>query len=128
MAGRVLLVDEDPEVISTVQMLLSAHGYEVLAENTTAGALATALVNQPDLVILDIGIQGGQGSNVIRRLREQIRTVNIPIILLTAQASENDFRRAFAIGVAKYITKPFRPIELLHAVDEIIERCRFEEA
>ncbi len=128
MVRRVLLVDDDPEVISTVQLVLGAHGYEVLAQNEVAGALATALIHRPVVVILDISIQDGAGRDVVRFLRAQPPTLAIPIILLTARSSEQDFKQAFATGVAKYITKPFQPVELLYAVDELVERCRLERA
>ena len=77
---------------------------------------------RPDLVVLDIGMPGGDGHTVAQRLKGDPVTMFLPIIFLTARTNEIDFERARQTGVEKYLTKPFQVDELLLAVDELIER------
>lgn len=121
--GKVLVVDDEPEIVKTVSLRLKAHGYQVVTAYDGLQATSVALKEDPDVIILDIGMPAGDGHLVAKRLRDSAPRL-IPIIFLTAHTSRGDYEQAFEEGVAKYITKPFRPEELLAAVEELIERVR----
>jgi DNA-binding response OmpR family regulator len=119
--GKVLVVDDEPDIVKTVSMRLKANDYEVVTAGDGVSATHAALSEKPDVIILDIGMPAGDGHVVARRLQDSARSL-IPIIFLTAHASEHHYKRAFDEGVAKYITKPFHPEELMAAVEELVER------
>ncbi|MBU1318780.1 MAG: response regulator [candidate division Zixibacteria bacterium] len=118
--GKILVVDDEPELVRAVSMRLRAEGYDVLTAMDGMQATNVAMRETLDLIILDIGMPAGDGHVVARRLRESIRTSAIPIIFLTAKTSELDFSRAYDEGVDKYITKPYDPLELMSAVDSLM--------
>ena len=119
-SGRVLVVDDEPEIVRAVSMRLKARGYEVLTAMDGLQATNVAIKEQPDLIILDIGMPAGDGHHVAKRLRDSAKTCSIPIIFLTAKTSEEDFMKAFDEGVSKYVTKPFDAEQLMRVVDELL--------
>jgi len=128
MKRRVLLAVDDAELVATLQTLLWALDYELLVARDGASAQALALVQRPHVIIIDIDLPSGGGRELTRRLQRQAETHSLPIVLLACQPAQEDYRFAFAHGVSKFLTRPFRPIELIHAVDELVERCRSERA
>jgi len=119
-SGRVLVVDDEPEIVRVVSMRLKARGYEVLTAMDGLQATNVAIKEHPDLIILDIGMPAGDGHLVAKRLRDSAKTCSIPIIFLTAKTSEEDFMKAFDEGVSKYVTKPFDAEQLMIVVDELV--------
>jgi DNA-binding response OmpR family regulator len=120
--GKILIVDDEPDVIRALMMRLTFAGYEVIAASDGASATKAAIVSQPDVIILDIGMPCGDGHTVARRLSENISTLFIPIIFLTARASQVDKDLAADVGAADYITKPFTSERLLAAVKRALNR------
>jgi two-component system, OmpR family, alkaline phosphatase synthesis response regulator PhoP len=119
--AKVLVVDDEPEIVQAVGMRLRARGYEVLSATDGVQATAMAVNQTPDVIILDIGMPAGNGHIVAGRLKENPKTSGIPVIFLTARTSERDYHRAFKEGVRKYITKPYVPEELMEAVEQYVE-------
>ncbi len=120
--GKVLVVDDEPDIIKTVSLQLKASGYEVVSAMDGLQATNIAIIEQPDLIILDIGMPVGDGHTVANRLKNSSKTCSVPIIFLTASTNPEDYKKAFNAGIAKYITKPFDPRELLTAVDDLLTR------
>ena len=120
--ARILLVDDDPELLEAVRIRLRANGYEVRTASDGVQATRLARLDHPDLVVLDIGMPGGDGHTVASRLKADPATMFLPIIFLTARTGEADFERARRTGVDKYLVKPFQVNELVLAVDELVER------
>ena len=118
--GRILVVDDEPEIVECLTMRLESYGYEVITAADGSQATRLALDETPRLIILDIGMPSKSGHDVVRSLRESEKTCSIPVIYLTARTSAEDYKKAIEGGVDRYITKPFRQQELLHAVDELI--------
>ena len=118
--GKILIVDDELDIIRAVSMRLKANDYEVVTAMDGMSATKVAVDEQPDLIILDIGMPAGDGHVVAKRLQNSTKTCNIPIIFLTARTLERDYQRAFEEGVLKYITKPFQPEELMAAVEELV--------
>jgi DNA-binding response OmpR family regulator len=117
--AKVMIVDDEPEIVRSLGMRLRANGYDVVSAMDGLQATNVAMKEQPDVIILDIGLPAGDGHMVAKRLRESMKTCSVPIIFLTARTSESDYERAFQQGVSKYLTKPFRAEDIIDAVSEL---------
>jgi len=117
--GKILIVDDEPEIVKAVSMRLNASGYETVIAMDGLQATSKAIKEQPDVIILDIGMPAGDGHTVVQRLKISVKTNCIPIVFLTARTSEEDRQKAYDQGVDKYITKPFDSDELIAAIDEL---------
>ncbi len=122
--GKVLVVDDEADIVKTVSLRLKSRGYEVVTAMDGVQATNVAFREKPDVIILDIGMPAGDGHTVAKRLAESVQTFDTPIIFLTARVNENDYQRAFEEGVSKYIAKPYKPEELLSSVDELMQRVQ----
>ncbi|MCP4292627.1 MAG: response regulator [bacterium] len=122
--GRILVVDDEPEIVRSLSIRLESVGYEVSAAYDGLSATRKAMEEKPELIILDIGMPAGNGHVVVERLRNIDETSRIPVIYLTACTNDEDYRKAREGGVCKYITKPFDSDILLAAVDGQIKRGR----
>ena len=112
MGKRILLVEDEKNIILGVRTCLDAVGYEVeVAEN---GEEAMELIEQghPDLILLDLMLPKVNGFEVLESLKTDPGTGSIPVVVLTAKAEEEDRLRATELGADAYMTKPFRPQEL----------------
>jgi two-component system, OmpR family, KDP operon response regulator KdpE len=114
---RVLVVDDEPQILRGLRTNLRARGYDVDTAPDGEGALALAASARPDVVILDLGLPGIDGVDVIRGLRAWSR---MPIIVLSARDQEPDKVRALDAGADDYVTKPF-------GMDELLARLRAAE-
>lgn len=117
---KILIVDDEPEILKSVSLRLKSKGYDVLTASDGFQATNTAMSENPSLVILDICMPSGDGHEVVKQLRVSEQTRHIPIIFLTARTSEEDYRQAVECGVERYITKPFQPEKLMTAVEELL--------
>jgi two-component system KDP operon response regulator KdpE len=111
---RVLIVDDEPQILRAMRINLRARGYEVVVADTGAGALAAAAATAPDIVILDLGLPDLDGVEVIHGLRGWTR---VPIVVLSGRAESRDKVSALDAGADDYITKPF-------GIDELLARLR----
>lgn len=116
---RILVVDDDPEIVSFVKRGLTYEGYSVETAYDGKDALANARDNEPDLVILDIMMPGLDGLEVSRRLRQ---VSDVPIILLTAKGTVDDKVTGLDSGADDYLVKPFDFDELLARVRALLRR------
>jgi DNA-binding response OmpR family regulator len=116
---RVLVVDDDPDIVTLVTDLLAAKGYDVAtAPDGLEGILSGIEIEPLDLVILDIMMPKADGLGVLNALKA-IRP-NLPVILLTAKTAEEDIREGFRWDCDVYMTKPFNPDVLLSDVERLI--------
>lgn len=120
--GKILVVDDEPDIVKTVGIRLKASGYKVVSAMDGLQATNIAIIEQPDLIILDINMPAGDGHTVAKRLKHSSKTCSVPILFLTASTNPEDYKKAFDSGVVKYITKPFDPKELIAAVDDLVTR------
>jgi two-component system response regulator MtrA len=122
MNGRslVLIADDDADILLLVKAVLERSGYEVVAASDGAEALASVRARKPDLAVLDIAMPEVDGLEVLRRLRADPTTSELPVVLLSARAQEADVERGFAIGASAYLKKPFSPRELSEHVAELL--------
>ncbi len=111
--ARILVVDDDRQILRIVRANLAAHGYLVLEATSGEEALELFARRHPDAVILDLGLPGMDGLTVIERVRAQSQT---PIVVLSARGAEREKVRALDLGADDYLTKPFGLEELLARV------------
>ena len=121
-AARVLVADDDEDILSLVAFRLERSGYEVLKAVDGEEALRLAIEEAPDLAVLDVMMPKLDGYEVTRRMRANEQTSRIPIILLTARAQESDVAAGFEAGADDYVKKPFSPQELGARVQAILDR------
>jgi two-component system KDP operon response regulator KdpE len=107
---RVLVVDDEPPIVRAVAANLRVRGYEALTAASGEAALAAVETHQPDCVVLDLGLPGIDGLEVLRRLRTW---TEVPVVVLTAIDGERDKVTAFDLGADDYVTKPFGVAELM---------------
>ena len=118
---RVLVADDDVDILKIIRANLEAEGIEVDTVATGYEAQARALRTLPDLIVLDIGMPGRNGFQVMDALRSRPETADIPVVLLTARSSDADIWEGWKAGAAYYLTKPFDVAQLLHFVNYLFD-------
>ncbi|MBX5493501.1 MAG: response regulator transcription factor [Chloroflexi bacterium] len=122
---RILVVDDEPQTIRYLSMNLKARGYEVLVAADGCEALKLSEEQHLDLVLLDLGIPGPDGFQVLKALR---RWTDVPVLVVTARGQERDKVRALDLGADDYLTKPFGAQELLARVRAHLRRAACQGA
>jgi DNA-binding response OmpR family regulator len=120
---KILIVDDDPDLLSLVGFALSQAGFVVVKAADVPSALQVFAAESPDLAILDINLPGGSGFDICEGIRKQSR---IPVMMLTARGEEEDLVRALDLGADDYLTKPFSPRTLLARVRALLRRAGLE--
>jgi DNA-binding response OmpR family regulator len=118
---RVIYIEDDPEMIDLVNMILSRRGFAVKGAHGGRKGLEMVLQDLPDLVLLDLMMPGMDGWEVYQQIKANEKTHNIPVIVITAKAQAID--RVLGIHIAKvddYISKPFHPQELLDSIERVL--------
>ena len=119
---NILIVDDEEDVLELVRYNLSKNGYGVETATTGEEALAKARAKLPDLVILDLMLPNIDGLEVCKSLKNDSKTQNIPIIMLSAKGEESDIVTGLELGADDYVTKPFSPKILVARVRRILHR------
>ncbi|RZS87121.1 response regulator receiver domain-containing protein [Motilibacter rhizosphaerae] len=114
--ARVLVVDDSASVRDLISLNLSLEGFEVVTACNGREALDRVHDLAPDIVTLDVTMPDMDGFGTAERLRQDERTRELPIVIVSACAQESDFKRAEEIGVDAYVTKPFDPEDLVRIV------------
>jgi len=120
---KILIVEDERDIADLIGFNLQRAGFEVLKAHDGITATEVALRERPDLIILDLMLPGRDGYAVFRELRRDVRSVNIPVIMLTARAQTEDRIHGLEAGADDYLTKPFSPKELLLRVQAILKRA-----
>ncbi len=115
----ILVVDDEPKIVRFLKTTLSLTGYEILTAGTGQEALTIFNSEQPDLIVLDLGLPDIDGFEVLRRIRE---CSMVPIVILTARDDEKDKVRALELGADDYLTKPFGSRELEARIAAVLRR------
>ena len=122
MPKRLLVVDDEPNLLRAVAACLKTENYEVATARSGQEALLQLAESIPDLIISDIRMPGMDGYKLARQLRGSERTSLVPIVFLTAKDETADRIEGFRAGIDAYLTKPFEPDELLAVVSAILNR------
>jgi len=121
LSPTILVVEDNPELVALLQRVLSEQGYSVRSSRDGEAGLASALSNEPDLMILDVGLPGRNGFEVVRAIRE--RGIQAPTLMLTARADVSDRVAGLNSGADDYLTKPFDTDELVARVRALLRRA-----
>jgi len=122
MSDRILIVDDEPDILELLEYNLRQAGYSVVTANDGASALSSVRDQHPDLILLDLMLPDVSGTEVCKQLRKDPATELIPIMMITARSEEIDRVVGFEIGADDYITKPFSPRELVLRVQAVLRR------
>lgn len=117
---KILLVEDEPEFRLALRMRLEANGYEVIEADNGVTGLDLARNQKPDLMVLDIMLPKMDGFKVARLLKFDEHHKHIPIVMLTARAQQSDKETGLAVGADAYLTKPFKPQEILDAIARLL--------
>lgn len=121
MPKKILVVDDEQDILSMLKMRLEASGYEILTASDGNAAYNTAKVENPDLIILDLMLPGMDGYQVCRLLKFDQKYNQIPVIMLTAKSQQEDKDWGAKVGADFYMTKPFEAKELLNKIKELLK-------
>ena len=119
---KILIVEDEKELVKLITFHLTMAGYDVLSAKNGLEALEICDTGKPDLIILDIMLPRIDGWEVCRRLKQNLKTRDIPIIMLSALSEVDDKLKGFDLGADDYVTKPFSPRELIVRVKRVISR------
>ena len=117
---KVLIADDEHNIRHILDFSLHAEGFDVIAVHNGEDAFRMAVTEAPDLIILDVMMPGQGGIETCRILKEDRRTADIPVILLTARSGREDRDTGLEAGADDYITKPFSPLKLVATVQNIL--------
>lgn len=118
--GYILVIEDDPRVADLVRELLEMEGYGVRCVLSGDAALEAIEGDRPDACILDLMMPGRDGLDVLHALRRDPRTAHLPVIVLTAKADRVTVWKGWQAGCDFYITKPFRPPDLVDALERLL--------
>jgi DNA-binding response OmpR family regulator len=120
--GTILVIDDEKDLIELVRYNLENDGFDVIAATDGQSGLEVVKKHRPDLVVLDLMMPGLDGLQVCQQLRADPRSASIPLIMLTAKATEADRIIGLELGADDYITKPFSPREVIARVKALLRR------
>jgi DNA-binding response OmpR family regulator len=120
MPPKILVIDDDPDIRRLVQLELTGAGYEVAFAHDAVSAMTVARKEQPAVVVLDIGLPGGDGYLVMERFRQFPALETIPVVVVTARERVEARAKSLAAGARAFLPKPFDPSELRALVDELL--------
>lgn len=119
MAKRVLVAEDEPNIVESLTFLLERAGFAVSVKTDGREALDSILAATPDVLILDVMLPGLDGYEVLRQLRADRRSEALPVLMLTAKGQREDRETAMDCGADIFMTKPFANAEIIAAVEQL---------
>jgi DNA-binding response OmpR family regulator len=120
MGKRVLLIEDEPNIIEAISFILSRDGFTVHTHEDGETAFAKVTATPPDMVILDVMLPGRSGFDILRDLRGDARTKTLPVLMLTARGQKKDRDLAAELGADHFMTKPFSNTEIREHVRRVL--------
>ena len=120
MSKKILIVDDEPNIVTALEYLLQHSGYEVLLAQDGEAALKQVEQHVPDLVLLDVMMSVKSGYEVCQRMRERADWQHIKVIMLSAKGREAEVSKGLSMGADFYVTKPFSNKDLVAKIDELL--------
>lgn len=120
MTRRVMLVEDEANILEAVRFLLVRKGFEVFGHGNGANAIDEIVRRQPDLLVLDVMLPGRTGLEILRDLRAHPELGGTPVLMLTAKGLDRDRDTAIALGANGYLTKPFANDELVETIEALM--------
>ncbi len=122
MLKRLLVVDDEPNLLRAVEAVLRGEGFEITTARSGREALVAVAQSLPDLIVSDVRMPGMDGFQLARKLRASTHSALVPIVFLTAKDETEDRIEGFQSGVDVYLTKPFEPDELVAVIKSVLQR------
>lgn len=120
MAKKILIVDDEPNILNALEFLLQNSGYDVLLARNGEAGLKQVEQHLPDLVLLDVMMSSMSGYEVCQRMRERADWQHIKIIMLSAKGGGAEINKGLSLGADVYVTKPFSNKDLVAKIDELL--------
>ena len=120
MSSRILIADDEPNIVISLEYLMKREGYEVLIARDGQEALDTILRERPQLVLLDVMMPNKTGFEVCQQVRATESVKDTPILMLTAKGRETDIAKGLGVGATAYLSKPFSTKEIAQKVRELL--------
>lgn len=117
---RVAVIDDDPDMVKVIRVMLGVMGFDVLEAFSGLKGYAMVKREMPDAVLLDIMMPDIDGFEVLRKLKLDQQTNHIPVIFVSARTGREHVERGLSLGAQGYITKPFRPDQLIGKIKEVL--------
>ena len=121
MASRILIVDDEPNIVLSLEYLMKREGFEVAVAADGEGALRAMAERRPDLVILDIMMPRLNGFEVCQRIRAEPAWRGVRVLMLTAKGRETELKKGLEVGADAYVTKPFSTKDLVAEIRRLLE-------
>ncbi len=118
---KVMVVDDEPDIVRLVSFSLRRHGFEVVEANDGLTAITLAEEESPDLILMDVMMPVMNGYDASKKLKENPKTRAIPIVMLSAKSQQTEMAAGIESGATEYICKPFTPSELVEQVRKFVE-------
>ena len=119
--AKILVVDDEQDIVNTVQYRLKACDFNVITANNGKEGLEKVINEKPDLVLLDINMPIMDGHEMLERIRSRPDLRDIPVIMLTAYSDRRDISKAADLGIEQYVTKPFDFADLMDKISKALE-------
>ena len=120
MSAKILIADDEPNILLSLEFLMQREGYQVLVARDGQQALDAILQQRPDLVLLDVMMPKKSGFDVLQAVRERDELAGLRILMLTAKGRDTDMAKGLALGADDYMTKPFSTRELVEKVRALL--------
>ena len=120
MGKKVLLIEDEPNIIEAVSFILSRDGWEVKTHSNGHDAMEAVRLRGPDLIILDVMLPGKSGFDILTEIRGDAEFAETPVLMLTARGQMKDREMAERAGASQYMTKPFSNADVLAAVRDLV--------
>ncbi len=127
MATKIMVVDDEPDFVFMVSVLLKKEGYEVVGVYSGEECIAKLESEKPDCIILDIMMPGLEGYEVCRRIRSDKKTEGLPIVIVSVRDADVDVVKGIELGANDYFTKPFNKVILLAKIRSILKLKKMEQ-
>ena len=118
---KILVIDDEKNILHSVVMYLEGYGYEVFSSDNGIKGIESAEIHRPDLILLDLVLPDVDGYTVCKTLKKHSEMNKIPIIIMSAKNQKEDLSKAFENGADDYIIKPFQPNQLIEIIKKVLK-------
>lgn len=121
MSSRILIIDDEPNIVLSLEFLMKREGFEVAVAGDGEGALRAMAERRPDLIILDVMMPKLNGFEVCQRIRAEPALRGVRVLMLTAKGRETEMKKGLEVGADAYVTKPFSTKELVVEIRRLLQ-------
>lgn len=123
MSIDILVVEDEPSILDSLDFILNRAGWQITAVTDGEAAIAAVAEHNPKVLVLDVMLPKKSGFEVLKQLREQPQTADLPILMLTAKGQQQDRKTAEELGASGFVTKPYSNSEVVDAIRQLMEQA-----